>query len=196
VLWAQDIQAVMDAWEIDRVVLVGWSYGGHAVCDYQRHYGQEKVRGVVFVDANVEIGTERAGQLVPQEAWKLFDLIGSSVAAQYREGLAYELQLLSDNISPEDYATFLGAVASSPPHIWQAMFARQTDNAQLLQEFRIPTLIVHGKRDKIFSVESSQWIADRVPGSKLLLFESGHAPFYEQASEFNQEVATFVQLLA
>jgi len=42
VLWAQDIQAVMDAWEIDRVVLVGWSYGGHAVCDYQRHYGQER----------------------------------------------------------------------------------------------------------------------------------------------------------
>lgn len=36
-LWADDVAAVIDGLDLDRPVLVGWSYGPFLICDYVRH---------------------------------------------------------------------------------------------------------------------------------------------------------------
>jgi non-heme chloroperoxidase len=192
-LWAEDIQAVIGAWGLDRPVLVGWSYGGHAALDYIRHFGQDGVRGLVLVDANVELGTEMATASVAQDAWALFPKILSPQAGDYREGLEYGLTLLSAQIAPEDEATFLGGLASVPPFVWQAMFDRKTDNADLLRSIRLPTLIVHGSKDRIIALASSECIALLITRARAVTFASGHAPFYEEWRAFNHALATFVE---
>jgi non-heme chloroperoxidase len=184
--WAYDVQAVIEAWNLTRPLLVSWSYGAHAVIDYLRYFGQESIRGVVFVDANFEIGTPFAQGAVAPEAWGLFEKIGSPEAATFRDGLAYGLQLLSDKIAPADYTVFLGAMAAVRPDVWGSMFARQTDNADLLGSLKLPVLIVHGRHDHIFTMQSSERLASLIPNSRLVHFETGHAPFYEEAESFNR----------
>lgn len=192
-LWAGDIQAVIESWGLYRPVLVGWSYGGHAALDYIRHFGQDGIRGLVLIDANVELGTETASASVAADAWALFPKILSSQASDYREGLEYGLSLLSGQIAPEDEALFLGGLASVPPFVWQAMFDRKTDHAELLRGVQLPTLVAHGSRDRIFAPASSERIAQLVPQARSVTFASGHAPFYEEWQAFNHALATFVE---
>jgi non-heme chloroperoxidase len=191
-LWAEDLHAVIGAWGLDRPVLVGWSYGGHVALDYIRNFGQDGIRGIVLVDAIVELGTETASTLVPQEAWGFFLKVMSTKASRYRRGLEYGLDLLSDQIAPEDQVAFLGGLASVPPLVWQAMFDRRTDHIDLLRSIRIPALIVHGRKDRIIAPASSERIALMIPRARTVTFSGGHAPFYEEWQAFNHLLASFL----
>jgi len=50
--WADEVQAVMDATELKRPVLVGWSYAGRVTADYLTVHGTAKLAGLNYVDAN------------------------------------------------------------------------------------------------------------------------------------------------
>ena len=52
-LWADDLNAVIEQLELDRPVLVGWSYGGYVVTDYLAAYGETAIAGVDLVGAAV-----------------------------------------------------------------------------------------------------------------------------------------------
>jgi len=47
--WADDIAAVIEAKNLDNVVLVGWSYGGLPLLDYVQAHGQDRLSALVFV---------------------------------------------------------------------------------------------------------------------------------------------------
>src|SRR5688500_18085615 len=40
-LWADDVNAVIQALDLDRPILSGWSYGPLVILDYLRHYGED-----------------------------------------------------------------------------------------------------------------------------------------------------------
>src|ERR1700756_3464832 len=61
-IWAEDIRAVISTLRLNKPVLVGWSYGGHIICDYIRHYGQENLGGLIFVAAATEMGRDEANK--------------------------------------------------------------------------------------------------------------------------------------
>jgi non-heme chloroperoxidase len=56
-LWADDIQAVITALQLDHPLLSAWSYGGEIMCDYLRHYGEEQIGGLNFVGAVSKLGS-------------------------------------------------------------------------------------------------------------------------------------------
>src|SRR4051812_26000066 len=45
-LWADDVAAIIERTELQRPILVAWSYGGFIVADYVRAYGQAGIGGV------------------------------------------------------------------------------------------------------------------------------------------------------
>ena len=59
-LWADDLDAVIRAKNLDRPVLVGWSYGGYVIADYIRKFSDDRIGGVVFVGAVTKQGTAEA----------------------------------------------------------------------------------------------------------------------------------------
>ena len=61
--WADDIHAVITALQLKKPVMCGWSYGGYMMCDYIRHYGQDNVGGLIFVEAVTEQGDEESGTM-------------------------------------------------------------------------------------------------------------------------------------
>src|ERR1700729_1611722 len=52
-LWADDVAAVIEQTNLDRPVLVGWSYGGFIAADYVRAYGGTGIAGIDLVGAAV-----------------------------------------------------------------------------------------------------------------------------------------------
>ena len=56
-LWADDLAAVIKARNLQRPVLVGWSYGGYTIADYVRKFGDAGLGGLVFLAAVTKNGT-------------------------------------------------------------------------------------------------------------------------------------------
>jgi non-heme chloroperoxidase len=63
-LWAEDVAAIVDQLGLDRLVLVGWSYGAFAICDYVRAYGQDRIAAINFVEGAVKLSEAAFGTLV------------------------------------------------------------------------------------------------------------------------------------
>src|SRR5580765_782236 len=59
-LWADDVHAVIDALNLDRPVLSGWSYGSLVFLDYIRHYGEDRIGGIHFVGGVTKLGSDAA----------------------------------------------------------------------------------------------------------------------------------------
>lgn len=58
-----------------------------------------------------------------------------------------------------------------------------------LEQSRVPTLIIHGIHDKVVPFELGQIQQQMIRNAVLLPFEfSGHATFYDQKDEFNNEL--------
>src|SRR5215216_4919626 len=57
-LWADDINAVMRELNLQQPVLCGWSYGPLVILDYLRHYGEDGIGGVHFVDGITKLGSD------------------------------------------------------------------------------------------------------------------------------------------
>ena len=70
----------------------------------------------------------------------------------------------------------------------------QVDIAQLLSEVKAPTLVTVGTADKQVPIESSRYIAERIPGAQFYAFEGrGHLPVFTATAEFCQVLTSFVR---
>ena len=55
-LWADDVQAAIQALRLDHPILCGWSYGPLVILDYIRHYGADSIGGINFVGRVSKLG--------------------------------------------------------------------------------------------------------------------------------------------
>ncbi len=69
---------------------------------------------------------------------------------------------------------------------------RDTDLRDELKKINIPTLILHGKKDKICSFDLALQMKAGIKDSQLVSFEnSGHSLFLEETKKFNDELIKF-----
>ncbi|HEX7474688.1 MAG TPA: alpha/beta fold hydrolase [Dehalococcoidales bacterium] len=68
------------------------------------------------------------------------------------------------------------------------------DTLDRLQLIKAPTLVITGTSDKIIKPGSSDVIASKIPGARLVKIEGGsHAFYFEMKNVFNKEVLKFLQ---
>ena len=69
---------------------------------------------------------------------------------------------------------------------------RDTDLRGDLEKINIPTLIMHGKKDKICSFDLASQMKAGISDSHIIAFEkSGHSLFLEETAKFNKELIRF-----
>lgn len=62
-----------------------------------------------------------------------------------------------------------------------------------LSQIRVPTLVVHGEVDPLVPVENGKYLAEHIPGAKLILYpNTGHIAIVERAEDYNREVLAFL----
>jgi len=60
-----------------------------------------------------------------------------------------------------------------------------------LAAIECPTLLMHGKRDRVVRVEYANVLHEHIPQSHLLLFDAGHAAHLRYGQEFTETVMRF-----
>lgn len=79
-----------------------------------------------------------------------------------------------------------------PPHVREGLFSRTADNDAVVARMRKPMLLTWGE-DQIVLPSMGQYIADIAKHAQLSLYPNvGHAPFWEAAPRFNEELKGFV----
>lgn len=195
-LWADDIHAVITFLKLDRPVLVGWSYGGEIICDYLRHYGQERIGGLHFVGAISRLGPT-ALPFMGKEFLSLAAGFGSSDVEQSLDALQKFTRLcFYAEVPAKDFYFFLGCSAVVPPYVRARLFGRHIENDDIMMELAKPLLLTHGDSDRIVLPEMAEYHASKVKHAQLCYHKNvGHMPFWENAERFNSELKSFVTSL-
>jgi len=195
---ALDIKRVLDILEINDAVLLGFSMGGAIAIRYISKYNGAHVSKLVLCGAAAPIWTQRNDfkfNLPKSAVDELIDLnnkdrpqllanfakIFSATETSLSKGIADWLYGI--NISASSYATSQCLIA-----------LRDTDLRPDIEKIKIPTLIMHGKKDKICSFDLAEQMKQGISNSSLIAFEkSGHSMFLEETDKFNSELIKFAK---
>jgi pimeloyl-ACP methyl ester carboxylesterase len=187
--WADDLDAVIGQLELDRPVLVGWSYGGYVVTDYLAAYGEAAIAGVDLVGAAVrrtptfeDIGPgllENAGDACAPD-------LHTSIPAMLRFLRACTAQPPSD----DDWNTALCWNMVVPAEVRGALFAREIDGDAVLSRLTVPVLVTHGLADAIVLPSMAEHVLEVCGTARASWYEDiGHLPFLEASERFDRELA-------
>jgi len=195
---ASDIKMVLSKLKINDAVLVGFSMGGSIAIRYMSIYNGDHISKLVLCGAAAPIWTQRKDfpynlpksavddliKLNNSDRPKLlsnFAKIFSATETSLNEGIGAWLNGIG--LSASSYATAQCLVA-----------LRDTDLRPDMKKIAIPTLIIHGKRDKICSFDLAEQMKSGMQNSQLVAFEnSGHSMFLEETIKFNKELLKFTK---
>lgn len=192
-LWADDLDAIIRAKNLERPVLVGWSYGGFVIADYVRKFGDDGLGGLVFVGAITKNGTEEATGFLTDEVLGIF---GDVLAPDVRTSLeaTRALTRMFAGREPRKWEVAFGSAMMVPPEVRLGMFSRILDNDDVLAGIDVPTMVVHGAADRIVRLSAAQHTARMIPGAQLVVYDGvGHAPHLDAPARFNRDLAEFVR---
>jgi non-heme chloroperoxidase len=193
---ASDIKKVLSKLDIKDAVLGGFSMGGSIAIRYISLYNGAHVSKLALFGAAAPIWTQRQDfpYNLPQKAVddlialnfkdrpKLlsdFAKIFSATETSLNEGIGNWLNGIC--LSASSYATAQCLIA-----------LRDTDLRKDLAKIKIPTVIMHGKKDKICSFDLARQMKAGISGSSIIAFEdSGHSIFLEETKKFNSELIRF-----
>ncbi|MDP1622673.1 MAG: alpha/beta hydrolase [Bacteroidales bacterium] len=193
---ARDIKKILDHLDIKKAVLGGFSMGGSVVIRYVSLYKSAHVSKLALFSAAAPIWTQRKDfpynlqksavdalvELNYRDRPKLlsdFAKIFSATETSLNEGIGNWLNGIC--LSASSYATAKCLIA-----------LRDTDLRKDLTKIKIPTLIMHGKQDKICSFDLAEQMKAGISDSQLIPFEnSGHSLFLEETEKFNTALIKF-----
>jgi non-heme chloroperoxidase len=188
--WGDDVVAVIKATGLRRPVLAGWSYGSNVICDYVRSFGTDGIAGINFVAGATKADRSFYGsgrRTVPNMHSE--DLATNIAATRAFLRACFERQPTEDA-----FETMLAFNMVVPARVRAAINDRPSNTGDVLAQIRCPALVTHGTKDQILLATLGKFTAATVPGAKLSLYDGvGHAPFWEDAPRFNQELAAFVR---
>jgi len=193
-LWADDVNAAIQALSLDRPVLCGWSYGPLVILDYIRHYGEDGISGINLVGAVTKLGSDEAAWVLTPE---FLSLVPGFFAKDVEESVRSLESLLRlcrvQEPSAEELYLMLGYSVRVPPYVRQALFSRRFDNDDLLPKIRKPVLITHGTDDAVVKPAAVDQHKAGIAHAQIhMMAKAGHAAFWDDAAAFNQGLRTFV----
>lgn len=188
--WADDLLAVMDAAAMRRAILVGWSYGGRVMLDYlDRHLELDRVAGLVFVDANTK---NAPGHTSAAGAGFLQSSVSDDLAENIAGRIAFLDACFENKPARADLDEAIAYNMLTPPQTLRDMLGRPLEHDGLMASLDMPTLVIHGERDRLCLLPSARHTARTIQGARLSVYEGvGHAPFLEAPGRFNAELADF-----
>ncbi|MCA1557268.1 MAG: alpha/beta hydrolase [Acidobacteria bacterium] len=184
--FAADVLAFMDAVNIESAVLVGHSMGSF-VAQQVASVAPERVSKLVLIGSATTSRNEGVYEL--QRAIEaLEDPVPAEFAREFQESTIYQ---------PLGEAFMERVVAESlklPARVWRAALAGLLEIERApLERISIPTLILWGDRDAIFSRAEQDALERALQNNVLKIYrETGHALHWERPAQFVEDVKGFI----
>lgn len=198
-VFADDIKVVLDKLKIENATIGGFSMGGATVIHYVAKYNAAHVSKLALFGAAGPLWTKRAdfnyGYWTKEDVDGLINLNNTN-RPQLLANFGVIFSANETSVSP-GFAAWLGTIQAqaSPYAMAQGLKTlRDSDLREDLKKIKIPTLILHGKLDKICSYDLAEQMHAGIKNSTLVPFEkSGHALFIEELEKFNTELFNFIK---
>jgi 3-oxoadipate enol-lactonase len=179
---AADAAAVLNAARVNTAHIFGLGMGGMIAQELALQY-PKKVRSLILG------GTSPGGPAVvsPEP-----DVITALKSVEHSDQFLSALNALShaEGTPPqrvqEDLEMAKKAAASSDVCAAQLRAIETWDAGSRLQELNVPTLVIHGAKDRIFPAKNAQLLAAKIPGAKLKLIARAGYLFLTDQPEASQ----------
>lgn len=193
---ADDVAAMLDVLDLDRVVLGGLSMGGYVAMAFLRRH-PDRVRGVVLADTKASADPEPARERREGIAARL-DAEGT-VEALVDEVLPALCGPTTGRDRPLVLGRVKGLVEAAPPAAaaWaQRAMAARADSLDVLRTVGVPALVVLGDEDALATRADADAMVDALPDARLeVLTGAGHLSAIEVADEFTAVLRRFLEPL-
>jgi 2-hydroxy-6-oxonona-2,4-dienedioate hydrolase len=196
---AHVIKLVMDELNIEKAALVGNSMGGMATQQFAVDY-PERMSHFITMGASVG-GTNYMAPGGPTEGIRtIFETYRNPTPENFRRlvtTMVYDSSFVTDELcelrsrvaleNKTHLEHWLKRMSGGPQHL--------EDLTPALAKVNIPAFVIHGRDDRVVSLESSLRLNAVMPNVRMLVFNHcGHWAQIEHAKEFNAVVDTFITL--
>ena len=190
---ADDARAVLDAAEVERAHVYGISLGGMVAQQLALRH-PERVRSLVLG------ATHAGGAHTVRPDGDVIAFLRHRLAMRHEEGawgsvpFNYSEPFRAEH--PERIAEDI-AQRLSQPFPLQAYRAQMWAGAlhdcfDRLDRITAPTLVVHGREDRMIPVENGRLLAERIPDARLVELEGTGHLYPTEAPQVDEEVAAFM----
>lgn len=199
--WVGDMEAVVEAAALDRVVIVGLSQGAAAAIEYAARH-PEKVAGLIICGGYTQGLLKRAAADAERE-------LGEALAKMMEFGWGSDnaafRQVFSSRFFPDGTAEqirWLNAqmkTCTTPAMASRILRAAyEIDVSAAAQKVSCPTLVLHSSLDAVVPFESGRVLAGLIPGARFVpLASCSHLPMATEPvwQLLQTEVTAFLEAL-
>ncbi|MBC7536085.1 MAG: alpha/beta hydrolase [Ferruginibacter sp.] len=198
---AGDLKALLDQLDLKDVTLVGFSMGGGEIAKYFSLYGGARVSKVVLVSAVVPYMLQTADNPngVPQEE---FDKMAKGMMDDrpaFMESFNkdfFGVSLTNHPVSTAFLQNSLTRVMDASPiaTLECAKSFSATDFRQDVSKINVPTLIIHGDKDKIVPMDATGKEAFKmIEGALFVVYKDApHGLWFTDKEKLNQDLVDFI----
>ncbi len=193
-IYADDLAALLEALQVDEVVLVGLSMGGYVAFEFLRRH-RERVRALVLFDTRAEADAPDARRARDQQASLAREQGASAIAEQMlprllAPGAAQSMPNVVERVRGMMLAAPVAGIAGA-----LAAMRDRSDSMGLLGTLDdLPVMIVVGEHDSITPVERARDMAALLPDARLeIIPAAGHLPPLEAPDAVNALLGDFLE---
>jgi pimeloyl-ACP methyl ester carboxylesterase len=193
-----DIRKVLNLLKIKDAVLGGFSMGGAIAVRFAATDKESVISKLALFGAAAPIWTQRDDfpYNLPKSAVDELITLNHSDRPQLLENVG-KIFSATETALNKGMASWLNGInlSSSSYAMAKCLIAlRDTDLRADLAKIKIPTVIMHGKKDKICSFDLAEQMKAGIAKSHIVAFEnSGHSLFLEETQKFNAELIKFAK---
>lgn len=187
--FAADTLALLDALDIERATLVGFSMGSlvaHKLAIEQ----PERVARLVLVGSAPKVEEDEESRLLGVALDRMTEPLDLVWLRELHQGSA------AAPLPPDFLETMAEEARKVPLRVWRQSLAGMTaeDHAARLGEIEAPTLLVWGEEDPLLPPAERDRMARQIPGARLLVLPGlAHAVHWEDPKRFARELAAFLE---
>lgn len=200
--FADDLNALIDHLDLQKVSLVGFSMGGGEIARYIGRHGTERVASVALLgavtpyllkdDSNPEGVEEKVfTQMISQ-----IEEDRPAFFAQFTKNF-FGVSMVSHPVSQEtqNWCFNMTMLASLKGTVDCVKAFGYTDFREDLRAFDVPTLIIHGSDDKVVPIKTSGEAASKlIRGSVFKVYDGApHGLFITHKKALNEDLVQFLE---
>jgi pimeloyl-ACP methyl ester carboxylesterase len=189
---AADLARLCDVIKLKQAIFAGVSIGGYVLFEFWRRY-RERVAALILSDTRATPDTEegRATRLKSVE-----DVLQNG-PAPFVESMVPKLlgQHTRDNRPDvvEGARKMMAKMTAAGIAAVQQGMAARPDSVPTLPTIHVPTLVLVGAEDTLTPLSDSQFMQERIPGSRLeVVPRAGHFAIYEQRNVAGKVLREFL----
>lgn len=172
--WMRDLEAVMDAMEIERAPMIGVCHGGTVAAAYAAHHPERVSRLVLYNSYSHGAFTEGVSEHASSQAEtlrRMIELGWGKRNAAFREvfGRLVMPSASADRVAWLGETERLTATPETAARMWTEF--HKVDIRGLLGDIRAPTLVAQVKGDSLVPFEAGRRLASVIPDARFLPLE-------------------------